>query len=181
MRPGQMAHTRLSIGKAIAVVVVLGCGSDIAPTRPLSPTDASKAYWSLSLSHHAVTLATVAPYDTIRLVATPLDSHGSPLPAAGTLAFSSSDLHTVQVDLTGLVRAIAPGSNIQVVATLTEGNLIHADTLFINVTSDSAPAPITRLSIRPTGPDTVVLALGIPFFGGQHCWLSRRSMRKGMR
>lgn len=153
---------------AAAMLAVAACGTELSPARPVAPSDASRMYWSLALSHRAITLAMVPPYDTIRLTATPLDAHGEALTATSAATFTSSDLHTVQVDSTGLIRAIAPGSNILVIATLAEGNLIHVDTALVNVTSDTAPQPVVALSIHPAGTDSVVLRGGpFQFLGGR--------------
>lgn len=143
---------------AALVLSISGCASDAA-VAPQPTTDLTETFWELTLDHHAVTLSTVAPYDTIRITATPRNGVGEPMDGLPAPTFTSSNLELVLVDSTGLVRALGPGKNIRVVATLESGNLIHADTVFINVTNTPAPPVLASLSIHPVPPDSAKAAV----------------------
>ncbi|MHB2032730.1 MAG: Ig-like domain-containing protein [Gemmatimonadaceae bacterium] len=117
-------------------------------------------FWSLALQHPAITLSMTPPYDTVRLVATALDANGHPASIKGTVSFASLQPKIVSVDSTGLVHALATGSDNQVTVTVTAGSLIHADTAIINVTAVASPSPMAHLSIHPAGGgDTVTVAM----------------------
>lgn len=143
---------------AAAALVVCGCSGDAAVAPP-PVTDVSQTFWSLTLDHHAVTLSTVAPYDTIRLTATPRNAAGEPLSGLPVPTFASTDLERVQVDADGLVHALEAGSLVKVVATLAHGNLVHTDTVLITVTNDASPQLLDSLSIHPVPPDSAKLAV----------------------
>src|ERR1051325_8443702 len=114
--------------------ILLGCGTDLSAPRPAP--DPAQLYWALTLEQRAITLSTVAPYDTLRLVATARAATGDPLPIPTAVVYKSSDLKSLQVGSDGVVRAVAPGNGFQIIATLTMGNLTHADTAQVNVTAD---------------------------------------------
>jgi plastocyanin len=137
--------TRIAAALALALA---GCSSDGAVAPPPT-TDVSQMFWALTLDHHAVTLSTVSPYDTIRLTATPRRSDGTPLTGLPAPTFISRDLDRAVVDSDGLVHVYKTGNNVMVVATLTVGNIRHADTAYINVTSLAAPPVLASLSIDP--------------------------------
>ncbi|MBX6331021.1 MAG: hypothetical protein IRY91_04140 [Gemmatimonadaceae bacterium] len=129
-------------------LVTAGCASD-AVVAPPPKTDVSQLYWALTLDHHAVTLSTVAPYDTIRLTATPRTVNGDVLADLPAPTYTSLDLDRAHVDPDGLVHVVKTGTKIPVVATLVVGNVRHADTAFINVTSMASPTLPVSLSIDP--------------------------------
>lgn len=143
---------------AAAAFVVCGCSGDAAVAPP-PVTDVSQTYWALTLDHHAVTISTVAPYDTIRLTATPRNAAGEPLSGLPAPTFTSTDLERVQVDADGLVHARKVGSLVKVVASLAQGNLVHADTVVITVTNTASPPVLAALSIHPVPPDSAKLAV----------------------
>jgi plastocyanin len=151
--------TRLSIVSVLAVVATLmsACGSD-APVIPKLVTDPAALYTSLTLNHRAVILSTVAPYDTIRLDVVPLDAAGQSLQdvagALGPVTYSSPSPSKVQVDSDGLVHALAPASQLQVVATLRIGNVSHRDYVYITVTNQATPPTMATFSIHPVSPDS---------------------------
>lgn len=137
-----------------------GCGKDaVAPTPAVNDPG---MYWSLTLDHRAVTLSTVAPYDTIRLTATPRTLDGEPMTGLSQPIFTSLDLDRAQVSADGLVRVIKTGSRIPVVATLSSGNLMHADTVLITATLDDPPPVLAELSIQPLPGDSAKTAIGSP-------------------
>jgi hypothetical protein len=111
-------------------------------------------YWALTLDHRAVTLSTAPTYDTIRLTATPRNVAGEPLSDFPAPTFTSLDLDRLQVDPDGLVHAIGSGSALAVVATLTQANHTHADTVLINVTDDAPPPVLATFSIQPLPGDS---------------------------
>lgn len=138
---------------ACIVLAAMGCASDVAIAPP-PVTDVSQTYWALTLDHHAVTLSTVAPYDTIRLTATPRAYDGTPLTGLPAPSFTSLDLDRAIVSADGLVRVLKTGTKVPVVATLAVGNLRHADTVLINITSVATPPVLASLSIHPMAGDS---------------------------
>jgi plastocyanin len=149
-------NPRKLIAVAFSVVAVAGCGGDALATRPNA--DTSALYWSLTLDHRAVTLATTPPYDTIRLIATPRNPSGAALAGLGSVTFTSSDLARLRVSADGVVQALAVGTGALVVATLQAGNVTHADTVFIDITPNPTPRPLGSLSIHPVPPDSAKVA-----------------------
>jgi len=136
------------------VLVFVSCGTDaVAPVPTSSP---AALYWALTLDHHAVTLSTTSPYDTSRLTATPRDASGAPLGVPIAVTYQSTDLAHVGVSSDGVLQAVAPASQIQVVATLSLGNVTHVDTAVVNVTTDSSPPVLTSFSIHPVPPDSAI-------------------------
>src|SRR5690348_13021390 len=85
----------------LGLVGVLGCGHDTTGPAPRDPTT---LLWQLDVNHQAVTLATVAPYDTVQLVATPRALGGAPL-AGAVVTYRTTDATSVVVSPTGLVTA----------------------------------------------------------------------------
>lgn len=152
--------TRCPSARCVAVALVLvvsGCAPDAAVAPPPKVNDPS-VYWALALDHHAVTMSTVAPYDTIRLTATPRTADGTPIDTLPAPTYTSLDLERAQVSADGLVRVIKGGNNIPVVATLAVGNLRHSDTAFINVTEVTTPPVLDTFSIHPVPPDSAKTA-----------------------
>ncbi|HWZ60365.1 MAG TPA: hypothetical protein VNW46_15405 [Gemmatimonadaceae bacterium] len=142
----------------MALLALSGC--DKSPTIPAPQTDPAQLYYSLTLNDHAVTLSTVAPYDTITLTASPRSAVGVPLATVGTPTFTSLDLDHVQVDsVTGRVHAIATGRAIGVVAALAIGGVTHADTVMINVTDTATPPTLTTFSVQPRPGDSTKVSV----------------------
>jgi plastocyanin len=146
----------------LSALALLGCADGgVAPFHVAPPDESSTFYWRLALSSHAVTLSTLAPYDTLQLTATPLDGNGHPLPGLATVTFSSTEESSVRVSEDGLLQAVtAANSKILVIAQLTAGQLTHADTVLVNVTADSVPPTFASLSIHPVPPDSAKWAVG---------------------
>lgn len=144
------------IGAAmLGAVAMAGCVDDaLAPHVPAPPTDATPLYWSLRNDHRAVTLSTVAPYDTLRITAVPHDAVGRPLDLEGERTYTSTEPGRVQVSSDGLIRAVAPGVNVYVISTLAAGNVRHADTTVVNVTASASPPSVAFFSTRPVAPDS---------------------------
>jgi len=142
------------IGCAAILSISLGCGEPPAVTTP--KTDGSTLFWSLQLDQHALNLSTVSPYDTVRILATPLNSAGQAMTNEHAVTYVTGDPARVQVDSTGLVRAIGEGTAIPIVATLTDGNLTHTDTALVNIVGDSVPFLLQSFSIHPVPPDSTI-------------------------
>jgi plastocyanin len=155
-----LRRAALLTGSCSLLAAAAGCKNDSVAPRSV---DASALYWKLALDQHAVTLATAAPYDTLTLRATPQNSAGAPLPELGSVTFTSSDLARLRVSPAGVLQALAPGSGLQVVATLQAGNLTHADTAFVDITPVPPSHPLASLSIRPAPPDSSKLAMAGSF------------------
>ena len=140
----------------LGVVTLVRCG-DIQPVEPYSPiTDPAALFMSLTLDHKAINLSTVAPYDELQLTATPRDANGAAMVGMAAPTIRSSDTTKVSVTPDGRLQARAPGDGIRVIAELVaEGNVRHADTAIVNVTSDSAPHMLDVLSLDPVGEEAV--------------------------
>ncbi len=158
-----MTSRALSSDRMVAVLAlaVAACATD-TPYAPPPVTDPTKLYWSLTLNHRAVTLSTVAPYDTIRLVATPRTIKGLPIAGLPAPTFTSLDLQNVQVSATGLVHVIGTGTQFTVVASLSIGNDTHADTAIFNVTDTTTPPVLSRFTIHPPPGDSAKTASNFP-------------------
>lgn len=143
-------------GTVAMLAAVLGCGSDsVAPTPS---TDVSRLYWSLTLDQHAINLSTVAPYDTVRLTATPRQADGQPLTDTSVAmpTFRSTDPARVRVSADGLLQAVAPGQAVAVIATLQVGFITHTDTALVYVTNSAAPSVPAGFSIHPLPGDSTI-------------------------
>jgi len=140
-----------------AAVALIGCGRDVVAPQPAP--DPTRLYWALTLDQHALTLSTVSPYDTVRVTASPRNADGGSLAGLPGVTYASSDLQHLQVSPDGLIRGIAPGQAIGLIATLTVGNLTHADTALLDVTAVSAPPRLATVSIHPIPPDSAVLPM----------------------
>jgi hypothetical protein len=154
-----LSRPSLRCAAAVLALVVSGCASD-ATVAPAPANGDQQMYWALTLDHHAVTLSTVAPNDTIRLTATPRTVDGTPLTDLLAPTFTSLDHDRIAVSADGLVRVIKTGDQIPVVATLAVGNLLHSDTVFINVTAAAPPPVLAALSIQPESGDSAKTATG---------------------
>jgi hypothetical protein len=140
------------------VMLSLGCGSDT--TGPGTKT-AAQRYWQLTLNHHAITLATISPYDTIQLIATPRTITGDTLATTARPVFTTSDT-SITIDSTGFIRVHGTDTrtNITVIAKLTVGGaagLTLADTAFVNVvqqTSADLVPMMDSLILRPVAGDS---------------------------
>lgn len=128
-----------------SVVLALGCGSD---TKTVTAPDSQ--YWNLQLNNPALTLATVAPYDTATLVLTPVTYEGTAITgaAAGTPTFTPSDTSVIAVSPSGVITGKATGQA-TVTATLTIGNLTLSTTTAITVNVVTPPPPVfTQLQLQ---------------------------------
>jgi plastocyanin len=146
----------------VMMLALLACnGGAVEPFHVAPPDESSTLYWHLRLSTHAVTLSTLAPYDTLQLRAIPVDGDGHPLSGLGAATFSSTDESSVRVSADGLLTSVTATSGpIIVFAQLTAGKITHGDTLLVRVTADTVPPTFASLSIHPVPPDSAKWAVG---------------------
>ncbi|MHB2033377.1 MAG: hypothetical protein ACYCVE_08395 [Gemmatimonadaceae bacterium] len=149
--------TLAAMGTGAAAVA---CGDNSSTYTPVAPLEASHMFWELRLQDRAITLSTSAPYDTFRLKPVAVDGQGNSMPFTGNLTFTTSDTHGVQVDSTGLLRAVAATTNVRIIVTLAAGDLIHSDTAEVNVLNATNPQPLATFTVNAGGPDTVQIARG---------------------
>jgi hypothetical protein len=150
-------------GVILSLGFSLGCGSDT--TGPGAKT-AAQRYWQLTLNHHAITLATISPYDTIQLIATPRTITGDTLTTTERPIFTTSDT-SITIDSTGFVRVHGTDTklNIVVTAKLTVGGhagLTLTDQATINVvqqTSAGLVPMMDSLIFRPVAGDSARRAI----------------------
>jgi hypothetical protein len=128
---------------------LLGCGNDATGPGVLT---ASQAYWTLRLNYHAVNLALQVPYDTVQLIATPLNANGEVLLSTPPVTFTAGD-STVSVDSTGFVTANYRTRNVQrptmVIASLQYQNITLRDTVLIQVTPTAPTAALKTFALMP--------------------------------
>ncbi len=144
---------------AFALPLALACMGETFD--PPSLPDQNALYWDLHLNHHAVTLSTTAPYDTLTLVATPRNIREEPLADLPAPQWVSQDPERVQVTSEGVLVAVAPtppGTQVKVTATLTAGNLKHTDYVFVRVVANPAPPVLATFSVHPLSPDSAKIA-----------------------
>ena len=145
---------------AAAVAVGSSCSSDAK--HPTSPPPPDQRYWTLSLNQHGVTLATLAPYDTLTLNATPYTFTHTVLATTAPTIYTSSDPTTVTVSATGVLRALQAGQGVTIVARRTIGTLTLADTATVNVNPVPLPPPVlVSLSIHPASGDSADVNAGL--------------------
>lgn len=157
-RRGRLA---LPLARWLAATIVLaGCGG-LEPVAPYSPiTDPTAMFMSLTLDHGAVNLSTAAPYDELQLTATPRNANGVAMAGLPAPTFWSSDTTAVWVTPDGLLQARGAGTEVLVVAELVaDGNVRHADTTRVSVTTDAAPPTLDLVSIEPAGADGAVWSM----------------------
>jgi hypothetical protein len=96
-------------------------------------------------------MATVSPYDTLQLVATPLDENDDPIATTARATYAVNDTSLV-IDSVGLMRVHWSNSNlsgIQVVAQLTVNGQTLADTALVSITAGMPTRFMDSLILRP--------------------------------
>jgi hypothetical protein len=151
-------RTRCAI-TALLVLAAAACSGD-PPVTPPPVQDPTTLYWQLTLNERAVTLSTVAPNDTVRIEATPRTISGTPITNLIEPTYTSLDLDRAFVDSTGLVHAVGEGDQVYIVASLEENNVLHADTLVLNITSEATPPVMASFTIHPDVGDSAKVAAG---------------------
>ena len=141
----------------LAMAVTLAGCSNLDPVASYAPTtDPAALFMALTLDHRAINLAAVAPYAEFQLTATPRDARGEAMSGLASPTFRSSDTTRVWVTSDGLLQARKSGRNIKVIAELVaDGNIRHADTAIVNVTTSTSPPMLDRLQIQPAGGEAV--------------------------
>lgn len=153
---GRVASWRSIV--ALTALLVIGCG-DLELAPPIRP-DQPDLFWELNLDHHAVLIAKGAPYDTLRLTATPRNFRGDALVGLPTPKYRSTDTDRVAITADGVLIAVGrTTAPVAVIATLTAQNLTFADTAMIGVVDVEAPKMLASLSIHPIPPDSTKAGL----------------------
>jgi hypothetical protein len=143
-----------------SVLAISACSSpDVSSPTTVDP---AHTYRSLTLQSHAITMSTVAPYDTLQLVATVNSGLGTPLEGAPAPTFITTD-SSVRVSSTGLLTARATRSGVKVIATLTYQGVRLADTAVITVTDVVTPQRATRLVVQPQAGEDATLPMPTQF------------------
>lgn len=137
---------------ATSMMLALGCGTDYVNIP--APTGTGRLFASLVLDHHAIALSLTGPTNTIQLKAIAINGQGTPLDDAGQPTFSLSDTGSVTITPDGVLTATAPATGVQVIATLTDGNLTHKDTAYVNVNDVTPPPALASFSIQPLEGDS---------------------------
>lgn len=157
---------RLVGALAICSLALAGC-DDFQTATTFEPVrDGSNLYGALTLDHRAVNLSTVAPYDTIRLTATPRNLRGEPMTGMPAPTFRSSDTMSVWVTQEGLVQARRATAGVQIIAELATGdNIRHADTTIVKVTEIASPPELASLEITFASPEDALWPMTTGEFG----------------
>ena len=142
----------MSVLGAICIVFALACGTDYV--KIARPPTSDRLFASLVFDHHAIALSLHGPASTIQLHAIAINGLGAPLADAGQATFSLSDTGSVTITPDGVLTATAPATGVQVIATLTDGNLTHKDTAYVNVNDVAPPPVLATFSIHPVEGDS---------------------------
>jgi hypothetical protein len=135
-------------------VFLAACASDRATAPTPALLGAETGYWQLTVNHQAVTLSTVAPYDTVRLIPTPRNATGTPLPGAvadsavTTYALVDPTDTSLTISADGLVRARYPERDVRVVVATRVLGITHADTIPFTITTLSPPPRVASLHLQ---------------------------------
>ncbi len=156
---------------AVVGVSVGGC-DDIAKVTRFTPIeDPEQLFMGVTINHRAINLSVAPPHDTFQLEVTPRDGLGQRLNGLPAPTFRSTDTTRVWVTPEGLIQARGAAAGVGVIAEiLTEDNIRHADTAFVNVTSNPNPPALTTFSITPATPEervwNIIPTSGAGVFGG---------------
>jgi hypothetical protein len=138
------------------LIGMFGCATEDLPTAsPITDPDAVRdVFWAVQLNHRAALLSIVSPYDTMRLTTTPVNMAGEPMAGLAAPVYTSSSPDLVSVNSAGKVQALAVGSNVRVISSITVGNVTRSDTLFVNVVNLATPPVLTGFEADPVPPDS---------------------------
>jgi hypothetical protein len=136
----------------------LACASpDVSGPPVIDPATTLRA---VTLSAHAITLDTAAPYDTLTLVATARNAAGQPLAGAPLPTFTASD-SSVRVSATGVLQARAIVGQVMVIAQLVYQGVRLADTAYVSVTGARTRPTFTTLQLTSAdGQDSLPMPVG---------------------
>jgi hypothetical protein len=135
---------------AFALLATIACGADSTAPKLTAPDG---LFWSISLSHRAVTLSTRTPHDTLQLTVVARSATGAPLDNA-TIQFRVGDGAdtTVFVSPTGLLQGHAFARSVRVLVTVSQGGMTQYDTVLVKVDTAAVAnpgQPLQSFSIRP--------------------------------
>jgi hypothetical protein len=149
---------------AIVMSSLLSVGCKGEPTVSTIQPD-EELFWSLTLNHRAVNLSLTDPYDTVRLIATARNIHGTPFPDA-PLATLTSESESVLVFPDGRIKALGTtgAGGIRVIASLTYRGVTREDTAWVCVTNLPNPPVMDTFQFRVPEGDSTYLPLA-DFFG----------------
>ena len=146
------------------VAAALGCTSDYVSVA--EPSAGSDVFAAAVLNHHAIALATTAPWNTIQLTVTPINPQGEAIAGLPSPTFSLSDTGSVTITPDGLLTGVVPATGVMVIATLRAGNVMHMDTAYVTITDTPVPPVLTTFALDvPPGDSTktaVVDMFGAP-------------------
>lgn len=129
---------------AVALLVggMMACSTDV-----MSVQDPEEAFLQMKLNTYAVTLAPVAPYNTVRLTALGYRGNGSVIPDLVPKFISRTE--GLVVNDTGLVTALPESDVIKapIVVSLTYRGVTRTDTTWISVINTSTPLPLVMFAI----------------------------------
>jgi len=136
-----VAPWRAAAGPGVAGVAVgVALAGAVACSSPdLSGPPQGATVWALTLNAHAVTLDTMAPYDTLTLLATVRDAQGQPITRVQP-TFTSSD-SSVRVSAAGVLQARRAVGRVRVIATVVDQGVRVADTAYVAVTARTTATP----------------------------------------
>jgi hypothetical protein len=161
MRATVSAMTYAVACTVVAVLTLASCGTaDPTPDRMLS----TNPYLALQLNIHSAIMSTQAPYDTLRLVATPYLASGAVLQTPAAPVFWTSD-DSITVSPDGMVHALGRSSGSTVIVSLQDpvSGVTHADTVVITVTTTAPTSRLTGFAIQRPPTDTGRLAVASAF------------------
>jgi hypothetical protein len=137
------------------LMAVWGCSD-----TPSEPTRISLAeqLWEARIVQRAITMSTVAPYDTITLRTIALNGLGDTITEGVQVRYHSVTDTTVRISDEGVLKVRQPtsASGIRIVASVTYNTMTRTDTAVVVVTTHSAPPSIL---------DTIILETISPAFG----------------
>lgn len=140
-----MMSDRAACITCIACIGALGCSSPDF-NGPFT-IDLTQLPWALTLNAHAITMDTLAPYDTLQLTAVTRTIDGTALPNTVAPTFTSSD-SSVRVSATGLLTARVPRTGVRIIATVLYNGVRASDTAVVNVTASANPPRLQHLQLQ---------------------------------
>jgi hypothetical protein len=127
---------------------ITACSSDVATPGFLGP---EQQFWTFMVNARALTLSTVAPYDTFRLAVDPRDAKNAPFAGEIHSTFRvTSGSDNITVDSTGLVTALNPTVDRQarILVRVADRRTQHTDTVFVRVTPTRPVSPLAGLTLH---------------------------------
>lgn len=147
------------LGFSLVLLTLLtgaGCSSpDLIGPGTVSSTQLP---WTLSLNTHAITLSTVAPYDTLQLTAVPRTVAGVALSDSPEVTWRAAD-SSVRVSSTGFLTARRRTTGVNVIATTVIQGVRLSDTAKVVVTNTSNPRKFAQIKLQLDPTDSAWIAL----------------------